>query len=309
MKVVELKDFMKIMVDWIVDNDIGRSEDPMTSIQKHPVNDENGDIYFFNPMRVLQEDITPSDALDKLEIQLDFALTEIFNYYSRSYTHKPKSFDNYHDQLFTMNLHQFMQFIKDMEIPIDKPRAVEVYKKSATNHMPFAFDEFKGSLTRLAVASNKYRLETNNKKLSQLKATIEHVTKGKPLPLNLRAYENVPQLNLMNQRHAIETENGDLNEMKDKEAYKNLTEIKIGYLEPSKYRSRIPGYREQLNLQQVNIKQAKKIIQVKKNNSDGLQTIGGASGITSMLSRGHESLNTKRTTFSHQQNSVNRLYK
>jgi len=29
---------------------------------------------------------------------------------------------------------------------------------------------------------------------------------------------------------------------------------------------------------------------VKENNKDGLQTIGGASGITSMLSRGHESL-------------------
>jgi len=51
MHVVELEDFMKVMVDWIIDNDIGRSEDPMTSIQNHPVNDDNGDIYFFNPMR------------------------------------------------------------------------------------------------------------------------------------------------------------------------------------------------------------------------------------------------------------------
>ena len=167
---------MKIMVDWIIDNDIGRSDDPMTSIQNHPVNDDNGDIYYYNPMRQLKENqiITPSDHLEKLEVQLDFALTEIFNYYSRSYTHKPKSFDNYHDQLFTMNLHQFMQFIKDMEILIDKPRAAEVYKKSTLNHSPFAFEEFKGSLTRLAVASNKYILETNNKKLAQLKSTIEH---------------------------------------------------------------------------------------------------------------------------------------
>jgi len=73
-----------------------------------------------------------------------------------------------------MNLHQFMQFIKDMEILIDKPRAVEVYKKSTLNHSPFAFEEFKGSLTRLAVASNRYRLETNNKKLLGIKSTIEH---------------------------------------------------------------------------------------------------------------------------------------
>ena len=64
MPVVELSHFLKIMLDWIIDNDINKSEDPMTAIQRHPVNDENGDIYFYNPMRLLAEDqfITPSDA-------------------------------------------------------------------------------------------------------------------------------------------------------------------------------------------------------------------------------------------------------
>lgn len=36
-----------------------------------------------------------SNFAEKLEDDLEFALTEIFNYYSRSYTTKPKSFENY----------------------------------------------------------------------------------------------------------------------------------------------------------------------------------------------------------------------
>lgn len=52
----------------------------------------------------------------------------------------------------------------------------------------------------------------------------------------------------------------------------------------------------------------KKILQVKKNNEEGMQSIGSASGITSMLSRGYQTLNTKRTTFTAQQDSINRLY-
>lgn len=49
--VVDVLDFLKIMIDWIVDNDIGKSDDPMTLVGKFPTNDLNGDIYFYNPMR------------------------------------------------------------------------------------------------------------------------------------------------------------------------------------------------------------------------------------------------------------------
>ena len=39
------------MTDWVVDNDIGMSPDPMAAIEKHPKNSESDDIYFYNPMR------------------------------------------------------------------------------------------------------------------------------------------------------------------------------------------------------------------------------------------------------------------
>lgn len=52
----------------------------------------------------------------------------------------------------------------------------------------------------------------------------------------------------------------------------------------------------------------KKMLQVKRNNEVGIQSIGGASGITSMLSRGYESQKLKQMPLYTQQQSVNRLY-
>lgn len=37
----------------------------------------------------------------------------------------------------------------------------------------------------------------------------------------------------------------------------------------------------------------KKILKVKHNNEEGINTIGGASGITSMLSRGYDAINNR----------------
>ncbi len=63
----------------------------------------------------------------------------------------------------------------------------------------------------------------------------------------------------------------------------------IQYMSPSKYRSRMPGYEETFQLINVNTKMAKKIIQVRATNTD-TSSIGGASGIISMLSRGRNNL-------------------
>ena len=53
----------------------------------------------------------------------------------------------------------------------------------------------------------------------------------------------------------------------------------------------------------------KKILRVKHNNEEGINSIGGASGITSMLSRGYNSINNAKMSFSDQQESIKRLYK
>lgn len=91
--------------------------------------------------------------------KLEFALTELFNYYARTYEDKPKDFDHYHTQLFTISLRGYIAFTKDMEIPIDKARVIEVFKKASTNHQPHNFDQFKNSLGKLAESSLKHLQE------------------------------------------------------------------------------------------------------------------------------------------------------
>lgn len=46
--------------------------------------------------------------------QLEFALTEIFNYYARKYTDKPTDFEQMHNQLFNLGLRGYIAFTKDM---------------------------------------------------------------------------------------------------------------------------------------------------------------------------------------------------
>ena len=66
--------------------------------------------------------------------KIEFALTEIFNYYSRKYIDKPTDFDQMHNQLFNLGLRGFIAFLNDMQIPVDKQRATEVWKKASKNH-------------------------------------------------------------------------------------------------------------------------------------------------------------------------------
>lgn len=93
--------------------------------------------------------------------QLELALTEIFNFYARKFTEKPTDFQQMHEQLFVLGLRGYIAFIKDMQIPVDKTRIAEVWKKSSKNHQPHQYEEFRASLEKLAVASIKYRVEKN----------------------------------------------------------------------------------------------------------------------------------------------------
>ncbi len=51
---------------------------------------------------------------DEDDTRLEFALTELFNYYARTYEDKPKDFDHYQNQLFTMSLRGYIAFTKDL---------------------------------------------------------------------------------------------------------------------------------------------------------------------------------------------------
>lgn len=59
-----------------------------------------------------------------------------------------------------------------MAIPVDKPRVIQVWKKAGKNHQPHVYEDFKQSLTRLAVASVEHRIDKAQKKLKNCQTAI-----------------------------------------------------------------------------------------------------------------------------------------
>ena len=53
----------------------------------------------------------------------------------------------------------FVSLVKDMRIPIDYPRLLEIWKKSSSNNQNFTFEDFKLSLQKVAIQSTKFDLE------------------------------------------------------------------------------------------------------------------------------------------------------
>lgn len=73
--------------------------------------------------------------------------------------------------------------------------------------------------------------------------------------------------------------------MSDGEAFSKLLNESIKYKTPHLYQQRLPAYKVELKLAEVNQKMAKKILKVKQNNEENMLSLGGRSGITAMLSR------------------------
>jgi hypothetical protein len=65
-----------------------------------------------------------------------------------------------------------MQFVKDMEIKIDKPRVVETWKKFAHNNSPHLFEDFRMSLQKLALGSVKYQVEQCTRKRQHIRNAL-----------------------------------------------------------------------------------------------------------------------------------------
>lgn len=160
--IVDSESFIRLLIDFIVYSDVESSPHPTELIYKLPVNGD-GDVYFYSPDRMKGEASPLPEEQDEAALEdseeLEFALTEIFNYYARTYTTKPKDFDNLKEQLFTLSLRGYTAFTKDMNIEVDKARAVETWKKASINNQDLAYDEFKSSLVKLAVKSYRFKVE------------------------------------------------------------------------------------------------------------------------------------------------------
>jgi len=101
---VDILDFVRLLIDWVVNADIEGSADGNTLQNKFPVTD-SGSIFFFNPSNAVEpieeiledEDEDDENGIDEtVQINnksLEFALTEMFNFYARRYSDKYTDFD------------------------------------------------------------------------------------------------------------------------------------------------------------------------------------------------------------------------
>ncbi len=83
--------------------------------------------------------------------------------------------------------------------------------------------------------------------------------------------------------------------MSDEACHNLIVDQYIQYMSPSKFRSKMPGYEQTFDLINVNTKMAQKIIKTRAVATDNMSSIGGASGITSMLARGKLNQKTHMT--------------
>ena len=106
-----------------------------------------------------------SQILDISELRRR-GLQEIFNFYSRQHIPQNRKFEELEEAMSQIDLGEFMKFCKDFEIPLPKLKIQEVFKKSCVmGHKPLKYEQFDGSLTRLAVEINKVKLQQINQKL------------------------------------------------------------------------------------------------------------------------------------------------
>ena len=78
------------------------SEDAIALTSRFPIT-ESGSLYFFNPSKQLMPEIQENNPLDEEDYDaaairinnknLEFALTEIFNFYARRYSEKHTDFE------------------------------------------------------------------------------------------------------------------------------------------------------------------------------------------------------------------------
>lgn len=67
---------------------------------------------------------------------------------------------------------EFMKFCKDFQVPLNKTKQQEIFKKSSASHKPLKIEQFHIALTRIGTEMNKQRLFEVTQRLKQLAAGV-----------------------------------------------------------------------------------------------------------------------------------------
>lgn len=197
--VVDVNDFVRLVIDWVVSQEIKANK----SLEYNLPPQQDNQPFFFNPHKAPPEPKLENDEFDDditatqiNQMSLDLALTEMFNFYARRYRDKHEDFEQQRDFLFYLTMRGFVAFVHDMEIPIDKPRVVEVFKKATRGQASLRLDDFKQSLEKLGAKSMTFKIEQVEKKLKESENALELLQKGKKLPYHLSQFEQTSQADM-----------------------------------------------------------------------------------------------------------------
>lgn len=95
-------------------------------------------------------------------------LDEIFKIFSRQHVPTGIKFDELLESMSKIDLGEYMKFCKDFEIPLNKIKLQEVFKKLCSFSRNLDIDEFKTILARLGIEMNQQRIKDINMKLKRV---------------------------------------------------------------------------------------------------------------------------------------------
>lgn len=123
-----------------------------------------------------QYDTNPAESKlsqpgETLEERREKGLKEIFGHYARSQMliGRKATFEQIQHEISNLNLGEYMKFWKDFEIPWNKVKIAEIFKKIATNSKELFFEEFKNTLWKLFENRNLEEIDKLKKRLREIR--------------------------------------------------------------------------------------------------------------------------------------------
>ena len=169
-----------------------------------------------------------------------------------------------------------------MQIPIDKKRLIQVWKKALGGRQECNTDEFRVDLLpRLADASLWFLIEENQRKITKITKVADIVRRGQAL--GSREFAGKSEADLTQMVATLEDETRWFMSANTGYAFNRLVQTHLTFNEPEIYRLKMPGYKRDLFLLPDSKKQVKKILNVKRVQTDTLETTGNTTGISSLM--------------------------
>lgn len=97
-------------------------------------------------------------------------MKEIFGFYSRQHLPEGLGFDDILNKQNFIDLGEFLLFRRDFEIPLDKKKSIEIFKKtSKLRQLPINFEEFCEAVDKIGIEINHEKIASIKKRLKEIK--------------------------------------------------------------------------------------------------------------------------------------------